>query len=726
MKKIRTLWRGRLASAAASLWFVASTAAAQDITSNLVAHWMLDDGAGVTAADATANNYDGTLTGNPVWQTSAKLSGGLDFETTDGVDRIDGGTFDLTGSGVTLAAWIKPENGFTDGRVIIKSISNSSTGQLWGLTCDNANIIDFRIQAGGTWDRVEVSGAVSAGHWYHLVGTYDGVTLRLYVDGVQVGSKVHAAGGAVDTNSSSPVTLGDSPVGGRTYDGLLDDVRVYDRTLTPTDVTTLFNNGWGSKYLLLVTQSSGSFTAQEQIRKKHFEDWDYHVSAVWAGDAQATFDSALVGMDVAYVSDQASAISIAYKLRETAVGVVSESQCLTDELGFSASACWNSTSTTSLSIVDNTHHITSGFSTGTLTVFNSTQTAIYLAGTPSAGLNALADVGTTSALGTVDVGATLATTYNSSNVAVGRRVQLPFGIGTFDFDSLNTDGLTIVQRALEWACCGLVGHWQLDESTGTTAVDSSGFGRDGTYIGSTTLGAPGVFGNAATLNGTGTGDYVDLPSTALDGLSTVTVSFWIKTTRTGIQTVLSGAGPTSNNEFIVYFGSHTSLSIYVHGAAVAWATPSIADGEWHHFAVVMDASADEITIYRDTVSLGTQSHGPAGTPLAISATGLVVGQEQDCLGGCFQTSQIVVGDLDDLRIYSEALTATEVALLYGFVGHWKLDETSGGTAADSSPSALDGAYTNGVTLNAAGPYPGEGAVAAEFDGTDDHVDSTLR
>lgn len=55
-------------------------------------------------------------------------------------------------------------------------------------------------------------------------------------------------------------------------------------------------------------------------------------------------------------------------------------------------------------------------------------------------------------------------------------------------------------------------------------------------------------------------------------------------------------------------------------------------------------------------------------------------------------------------------------------GHWKLTETTGTTAADSSASALDGTYVNGVTLNAAGPYPGEGDVAAEFDGSNDRVD----
>ena len=257
---------------------------------------------------------------------------------------------------------------------------------------------------------------------------------------------------------------------------------------------------------------------------------------------------------------------------------------------------------------------------------------------------------------------------------------------------------------------GLHGHWKLDETSGTTAVDASSYGRDGTYTGSPTLGASGVHGKAATLNASGTGDYIDLPSTALDGLSTVTVAFWIKTTRTGTSTILGGAG-TNTNEFIIYFSNDVSLAIYVHGTPVSWTVPSIADGQWHHFAVVMDSSANEVTIYRDAVSLGTKSHGPGGTPLQISAGGLIVGQEQDCLGGCFQATQIVQGDLDDVRIYCYALSATEVAELYGLIGHWKFDEGAGSTAADST------VFANDATLSlATWTTDCNGVNALEFDG----------
>ena len=705
---------------------LSSTSLAQNITSNLVAHWNYDDAAGSTALDSTTNNYDGTLTGNPVWQTDAKLNGGLDFETGDGADRVDAGSFDLTGSGVTLAAWIRPESGSTDQRIVIKSSGNAAADQYWALICDAANIADFRIKAGGVWNRVEVPNAVSAGHWYHMVGTYDGSVMRLYVDGVEVGNRVHPIGGPVDTSASASVTLGDSPVGGRAFDGVMDDVRIYDRALTAADVTALFEYGWGAKNVLLVTQNNGSLNAQERSRKKHFEDWDYRVSTVWSGDSQAAFDAALVGQQVAYVSDQASATSISYKLREATAGVVSESQCLVDELGFSSAACWSSTSTTDITIVDNTHSITLGLAAGPLTVFNSTETGVYLSGSPAPSLTALGNLNSGASLSLIEGGGTLANTYNGSNAAFGRRVQLPFGTGSFDFTSLNADGRLIVERALEWAAGGgLIGHWKLDEAAGPTAADSSTFARDGTYENGPVLNQPGIYGTAALFDGTNDrvviADHPSFSGHAGDGLS---VSAWVRVI--GVNT----DGHGQSRQPIVAKGNsgqwEWALYVYDNGAAgfSSWQQTGSSHSEISGGSIPLGAWVHVAATYEDGIANRVYVNG-VQVAVGSSFSGSAYDGDRPVLIGAREDGQYLNAEIDDVRIYSYALTASEVGTLFSGVdfpvAHWKLDETSGTTATDSGPSGLDGTYQNGVVLNSAGPYPGAGAVAAQFDGANDRV-----
>lgn len=274
---------------------------------------------------------------------------------------------------------------------------------------------------------------------------------------------------------------------------------------------------------------------------------------------------------------------------------------------------------------------------------------------------------------------------------------------------------------------GPTGHYKFDETSGTTAYDSSGLGHDGTHVNVPTLGDQGAYGYATTFNASDTNDRTDLPIEVLDGAMDASVAFWVKTTKTGEQIIVGGANSTASaaNEFIIFFYNSTTLRP-IRNSHVSFSVPSIANDQWNHFVCTWDGDTNTFTAYRNGVSLGSQvASGPTGVPLDIEPGGLVVGQEQDSVGGSFDSSQVLDGSLDDLRIYTRVLNAAEVSFLYnddGLVGHWRLDETIGTTAADSSISANDGTYSNGPVLGVDGAYPGEVATAAEFDGSNDYVD----
>ena len=74
--------------------------------------------------------------------------------------------------------------------------------------------------------------------WTHLAATYDGTTLRLYVNGVQVGSR--AVSGALLT-STGALRIGGNSIWGEFFQGRIDEVRVHNRALDATEIQTIMN-----------------------------------------------------------------------------------------------------------------------------------------------------------------------------------------------------------------------------------------------------------------------------------------------------------------------------------------------------------------------------------------------------------------------------------------------------------------------------------------------------
>ena len=86
------------------------TVSMADLMEGLVAYWPLDDGSGGTVSDASGNGHDGVLESGVTWTNESKMgTGALSFDGVD--DRIIVESFDVDGgSGITIAAWIKPNS----------------------------------------------------------------------------------------------------------------------------------------------------------------------------------------------------------------------------------------------------------------------------------------------------------------------------------------------------------------------------------------------------------------------------------------------------------------------------------------------------------------------------------------------------------------------------------------------------------------------------------------
>src|SRR5205814_9746391 len=101
------------------------------------------------------------------------------------------------------------------------------------LECSTSS--DGAPGVGGTFAANSLYGPdlLSEGAWAHLAATYDGADLRLYVDGVQVASQSQT--GLIES-STNPLHLGGDEFFGQFFDGVMDDVRIYNRALSARDI----------------------------------------------------------------------------------------------------------------------------------------------------------------------------------------------------------------------------------------------------------------------------------------------------------------------------------------------------------------------------------------------------------------------------------------------------------------------------------------------------------
>ena len=214
---------------------------------------------------------------------------------------------------------------------------------------------------------------------------------------------------------------------------------------------------------------------------------------------------------------------------------------------------------------------------------------------------------------------------------------------------------------------GPVAYYRLGEASGANATDFSGNVNDGVYANGVSLGHAGAPiedpDTAARFDGLD--DHVSLPSTVLNGLSDITVEFWMQTTSGRNQAILSGANAGNDNEILVFLTGSTGLRLHTGESSnsyIDWQIPAVNDGLWHHLAVVRDATNDEASLYFDGVSQGVVP--TTLSPLTIDTGGLFVGQDQDSVGGSFDATQALEGTLDELAIFGTALSASDVLAHY--------------------------------------------------------------
>ena len=204
-------------------------------TNLLISRWQFDEASGPTALDSFGPN-PGTLVNGPSRVAGTIGSGALLFDgINDHVNVPDSTSLDLSNR-FTIAFWFKPS-----------VLLNASSGRkdllqkflsYWILLNYPANDgrLAFVLNSGTPLVK-STTASWNANHWYHLAATYDGVNLRLYINGALEGT---APSVFLPANTVNPLQIGGNTAQGYWFPGALDDVRLYGNPLSADAVTALY------------------------------------------------------------------------------------------------------------------------------------------------------------------------------------------------------------------------------------------------------------------------------------------------------------------------------------------------------------------------------------------------------------------------------------------------------------------------------------------------------
>jgi Domain of unknown function (DUF1929)/Concanavalin A-like lectin/glucanases superfamily/Bacterial Ig-like domain (group 2)/Chitobiase/beta-hexosaminidase C-terminal domain/PKD domain len=696
----------------------------QSPSTALVGWWTFDDGSGTTAADSSGNAYTMNLVNGVSW-VAGKIGGAISANGTNQYGTVP--TINLGTPAVTVAFWANRTYSTTTESVMLESTTNYNHSNIgFGFFPDDTGCKGIAAAVhGNAGYSVNCYTQPTSGVWHHLAIIFDKTQAgnnetALYIDGV-LQTPASSPATAQNTNTFSgndPIYLF-SRAGSQFFKaGQIDDLRIYNQALSAGAIQQLYQAGSASLVSIAVTPANPSigkgatqqFTATGTYSDNSTQNLSNSVTWSSTNTATATITSAGLATGVATGSTTISAVSgsISGSTNLTVTAPVLVSIAVTPANPFitkgatqqftatgtysdnstqnlTSSVTWSSTNTATATIT--TAGLATGVATGSTTIsaasgsisgstnLTVTATLVSIAVTPA---NASIAQGATqqfTATGTYSDNSTQnltgSVTWSSTNTAAatitgaGLATGVAQGTTTIRATSGSISGSTTLTISSS-SSSGLVGWWKFDEGNGTTAADSSGNALTMNLVNGVSWVA-GKIGDAISANGTN--QYGTVPAVNLSGTSTVTVAFWAnRTYSTTTESVMleSTTNYNNSNTGFGFFPDDTGckgIAAAVHGNAgysVNCYTPPTS-GVWHHLAIIFDktqAGSNQTALYIDGV-LQT----PASNPNTAQNTNSF-GNNPIYLFSRAGSQFFNAGQVDDLRIYNQALSAAQIQQLF--------------------------------------------------------------
>jgi hypothetical protein len=215
--------------------------------SGVVAMYFFDENSGKVAKDSSGNGNDGNFVGDPKW-VDGKFSKALSFNgQNDYVEIADSNSLDAKDA-ITLMTWVYPTvlSKNVEGIIAKWRYSGEDSRSYLMATSDTNNGVRFQISPDGTGGSEKVLFSdigLEVNKWTHIACVWDGSNMIIYFNGVAHGSmpynlKMFVGKGKVDIG-----TLNEEAVANRVFDGIIDDVAIFNIALTVEQVNNIIKLG---------------------------------------------------------------------------------------------------------------------------------------------------------------------------------------------------------------------------------------------------------------------------------------------------------------------------------------------------------------------------------------------------------------------------------------------------------------------------------------------------
>jgi hypothetical protein len=719
------------------------------LSNGLVGYWKMDESSWTndcstsSVTDSSGNNHHGAACPNstgPTGGSSGKFGFSGDFDGTNDYVTITHTSTLMPTEAITVATWLNFDTISNDMTPIFKESyvdANNNSGYV--IRVANSNRPTFCIENNSVnCLSTFSSGAMSTGTWYHVVGTFDGSTIKIFFNG-QLNNTLSYSGAI--GNSTANLIFSENFNGYR-FDGKLDEVRIYNRALSPAEVSQLYNFAPGPVGYWKMDEGSGTTTVDASGNGNN-------------GTLSGTtaWNNGKYGKGIGFSNTAA-----------VSAGSGSTIDDLPNGKAFTAETWvkWDGTTSGTLFLLGKKTSGTVGWDIIKVNGSSTIQGRVFTDSTTgiSSAAGIAANVWTHVAMTYDDTGDRVPKMYlngvavtSSSTAATGSyqsEASANFALGLSgstwpgDMDDTKLYNYARTQaQIIEDMNAGhpapgspvssAVAHWKLDEGYGTSAGDYSGNSNTLTLSSATSAWTnSGKFNKA--WNGDGAlylsrADDSDFDVSATDDYA---ISLWYKSdsaNNPGATEYLFNKANATTAGYAIYANTSGYLCFGIDddttwGPDIASCTTTdVYDGNWHHITAVRNVTADTTAIYIDG-RLGDSDSDTTSATLANSLS-LYVGDRDGTNNG-----DEFNGDLDEIKVYGSALTADQVKLdmnrsssqvlgavgtssdqqpqsaaneycppdssatvCTGPIGEWKFDEKTGTSAFDTTGGGNTGTLT---------------------------------
>ena len=672
---------------------------------NLVAAYTMDNVSGSTLIDESSNNYDGTITGAVV--SNGQLSAARKFDGIDDYVTLPG-ALNVVRSEYSVSCWVHPNTVagyiYQDRNVLIR--------------IGDSEILRWDNQDGtGDYHHHDVSSHFATGEWAHLTITWDGVNFAVYKNGVRIAS-TDSTGTTADNFNHGYVGAYDSQAAFNYGNVDIDQLRIFDRVLTPEEVLTLCLE----EPAILAFDHPNLVTA-------------YTMSTVQDGnlidETSNNHNGTIVG---AIQSPGQLGRSLSFDGTDDDVNLPAGMNIARTAFSISAWVNW-------VSGEANIYQDTNGYislnreillwnnRTGTGDYQGEDISANFAPGEGWVHLVVVVDnLVATAYKNGVAISSSSITPANSVNDYSAGRLATIFRTGQNLPSGIKLDQFRLFDRALtaqeaatlskeslsatDFDRTDLLAAYTMGNVSGTTLTDESANGNDGTISGAVLTN--GHIGKALLFDGID--DYVDIG--ALSTFNHIhedlvfSVSTWIKVTDLAANNAIISNAVSDGDVGIYYVAQNTgamSVKVWTGGGTrildLDSTTGILKDNDWHHVALVSDGT--NVTHYFDGVAVGSGTF--TGAASAGNATSLLsVGRWNSNASG---NGDYLEGSISNLRIFDTALGGADITVLANesmigssltafnrtdLVAAYTMNNTDVSNVYDESPNANNLTRVNGT------------------------------